>query len=182
MTEELLHARVFGPVPAGTDIGAWLLAGIDASSALLEHGVRLELADLPADGEIRHTYGAAPVQAPFAHWERERTLALLPHIEVDPASSAGVRSAVAGVQLELAGPPAATEAIALRLLVHTPDRATPARLAHVLDGVLSAVQAQGALGVAHAGHAGDRCVAAELRVLPGPRWTIQGDVITVQPL
>jgi hypothetical protein len=166
---ELLHARLSGPVPAGTGVGAALLHGIDPSSPLLEHGVRLELADLPSDGEVRHTYGAAPFEASFVHWERERTLAFVPQAEADAAS------------VELVGEPAVSEAIAVRLLVHAPERVTPDRLARVLDGVLCALQDEGALGVAHPGHAGDRCVAADLRVLPGPRWTIQGDVVTVLP-
>jgi hypothetical protein len=104
---------------------------------------RFELGDEPTDGGVRYRYESADPDAAFAHWERQRTLALIPMTKLTATDCAPVWWAVANANLNLTDRPAPTEPFALRLLLHTPGpKLAPDRMKRIIDGVVCALQAE----------------------------------------
>jgi hypothetical protein len=148
----LLHARLSGSLPINADVENALLYNVGGFRDLMRNGVRFELGDERTEGKVRYRYESADPDAVFAHWERQRTVALIPTTRLTATECAPVWWAVAHANLELTDQPAPTEAFAVRLLLHSPGpKLTPERVKGIVDGVVSALQAEEDPAAAHAG-------------------------------
>jgi hypothetical protein len=56
----------------------------------MRDGVRFELGDEPTQGAVGYRYESADPGAGFAHWERERTVALIPATSITSTECAPV--------------------------------------------------------------------------------------------
>jgi hypothetical protein len=140
---ETLHARLSGPLPINTDVENALLFNVGGFGELMRNGVRFELGDEPTGGGVRYRYESSDPDAGFAHWERERTIALIPATTVTATDCSHVWWAVAHTGLDLTDQPAPDAAFAVRLLLHSPGpRLAPDRVKGIIDGVVSALQAE----------------------------------------
>jgi hypothetical protein len=140
---DVLHARLSGPLPINTDVENALFYNVGGFGDLMRIGVCFELGDEPTDGGVRYRYESADPDAAFAHWERQRTLALIPMTKLTATDCAPVWWAVANANLNLTDRPAPTEPFALRLLLHTPGpKLAPDRMKRIIDGVVCALQAE----------------------------------------
>jgi hypothetical protein len=158
---DVLHARLSGPLPINTDVENALLYNVGGFGDLMSSGVRFELGDEPTAGSVRYRYESADPDAGFAHWERGRTVALVPATRLTATECAPVWWAVAHANLELTDRPAPTEAFAVRLLLQSPGpKLTPERVKGIVDGVVSALQAEEDPAAAQAGALR---IAADLR-------------------
>jgi hypothetical protein len=149
---DVLHARLSGPLPIDTDVENALVYNVGGFGDLMRNGVRFELGDEPTEGRVRYRYESADPDAGFAHWERGRTVALIPATTLTATECAPVWWAVARAPLELTDRAAPTEAFAVRLLLHTPGpELGPERVKGIIDGVVSALQAEEDPAAAQAG-------------------------------
>ena len=99
----VLHARLSGSLPIKTDVENALLYNVGGFGELMRNGVRFELGDEPTEGSVRYRYESADPDVGFAHWDRQRTVALIPATRLTATECAPVWWAVAHANLELTG-------------------------------------------------------------------------------
>jgi hypothetical protein len=138
----LLHARLSGPLPINTDVENALLYNVGGFGDLMRSGVRFELGDEPTARKVRYRYESSDPDAGFAHWERDRTVALIPPTTLAATTCSHVWWRVAHADLDLTDRPAPDAAFAVRLLLQAPGRLAPDRVKGLIDGVVSALQAE----------------------------------------
>ena len=84
---QLLHARLAGTLPQGTDIENALLYNIDQGggcmAAATTAGLRFEVDPEPLAHGVRYRYGLAPADGAFESWRLGRELARIGHCPID---------------------------------------------------------------------------------------------------
>jgi hypothetical protein len=144
---EVLHATFTGYLPRATDVENALFYNIGGTglAASSRHGLRFER--LPAAGEITgvtYRYEIVPADGTFRHWRATRPLARISPIELGTGAARpeAIWWHAHDAAHDLATPLRADEPFALFLDVRGTARSAIAAVKPLIDGIVSALQAE----------------------------------------